>query len=319
MYELSFVSLEHEDWPEWFTLVLIQGLDPTALPLPLSVPLLMLDIAEGPLHWLISELPKCHMLDDYKKRLKEYDIEANFLLDINKPWGFGGVLNPYQQLGHTGGSGFLKFVIPIPRVEKDAGECEDCDGTGENSDVMGCLRCNGTGRETSMDFDALDCIAATLGVLNIILGTPDKEWLAGIDTKRNQLLSVQTHFERGCAFIGANISMPFSNYLRRLSGYDLPEVEEAIRNVYLHMFPGYEQFADLSFRVRVQSHGQLIMEVPGNACSLYVDGMRRSLSDTSKPMRFDCHNVDGHHQQLTLLSGLAALSGMARRSLYPDQ
>lgn len=314
MYKSDFVSLEREDWPEWFTLDFIHGLDPTALPLPLPVPLLILGISEEPLRRLVEKLPEYRILNGCKKLLREYEIEADFHLDISKPWGFRGVLNPYQRPGHDG---VIEYCIPIPQIEKDAGECQDCDGTAEDDD-MKCFHCMGTGRETTRDWDTLDCISATLCILGTVLEIPDKKLLAGIDTKRKQLLSVQTNFERGRAFIGATLSRPFGDYLRSLSNQRLPEVMEAIKSVYLQMFPGYTRFGDSSFRADVRNNGQLIIDVPGDACGLYVDGFSRSLKEASGPMKLNCHNVDGHHQQLTLLSGLAALSGMARKSLYPN-
>ncbi len=314
MQELSSVFLDHEDWPEWFTLDLIQGLDPTVLPLPLPVPLLILGIAEEPLKRLVVDLQKYSMVDDCKKRLKEYEVEADFLLNINKPWGFAGVLNPYHRQGRTG---IREYAIPIPQVEKDAGVCTTCDGEGYEWDLQwDCLNCNKTGRRTVHDWDAVDCISATLCVLGTILCMPDKKLVARTEAARKQLLTVQTHFERGRALIGATLSGPFSDYLRSLSGQELPEVKAAMRSVYLQMFPRYARFGDSSFKADVHRNGQLIIDVPGNACGLGVDGF--SNNRTSGPLKLHDHNVDGHHQQLTLLCGLAAVSGMARKSLYPD-
>lgn len=316
MPELEFVHLGRKDWPEWFTLDLIQGVDPTVLPLSLPpVPLLVVGIAEGMLPKLIDILPKHSWLDGCQKRLGEYDIMANFLLDIEKPWGFRGVLNPYQRPGYTG---IREYAIPIPQIEKDAGECENCEGAGETDDGWDCIHCNKTGRETAHDWDALDCISATLCVLGGILEMPAKEWLTGVDTTRKQLLTVQTNFERGRAFIGATLSTTFGDYLRLISNRELPRVEATIRDVYVHMFPSYRRFDDSDYRAFVRRNGQLIIDVPGNACGLYVAGDSMSLHEASGPMKLSCHNVDGHHQQLALLSGLAALSGMARKGLYPD-
>lgn len=315
MQEFDFVHLERDDFPEWFTLDLVQGIDPTVLPLPLPpVPLLILGIAEGVLPNLIDLLSKYSWLDGCQKRLGEYDITTSFLLDVDKPWGFRGVLNPYQRLDHAG---IIKYAIPIPQIEKDVGECENCGGTAED-DGWDCIHCNKTGRETAHDWDTLDCIAATLCVLGKILDMPDKKWLASVSTARRQLLTVRTNFERGRAFIGATLSRTFGDYVRSLSNHGLPEVEAAIKSVYLHMFPSYRRFDDFHYRASVHRNGQLILSVPGDACDLAVDGFSNSLKEASGPLKLGCHNVDGHHQQLALLSGLAALSGMARKSLYPD-
>lgn len=317
MKESEFVHLGREDVPEWFTLDLIQGVDPTVLPLPLpAVPLLVLGIAEETLHHLIDVLPRCGWIDGCEERLNEYEIATKFLFDASKPWGFRGVLNPYQRPDHAG---IIEYAIPIPQIEKDAGECGNCGGAGETDDGWDCFHCNKTGRETVNDWDALDCIAATLFVLGSILEMPDKKWIAGIDTGRKQLLTVRTNFERGRAFIGATLSRTFGDYLRSLSNQELPEVEAAIKSVYLHMFPSYRRFGDHDYRASIRRNGQLILDVPGNACGLYVDGFDQSLRESSGPMKLGCHNVDGHHQQLALFSGLAAFAGMARRDLYPEE
>ena len=130
-----------------------------------------------------------------------------------------------------------------------------------------------------MDWDTLDCIAATLCVLGGILEMPAKEWLAGIDTARKQLLTVQTNFERGRAFIVATLSRTFGDYVRSLSNHELPEVKAAIKSVYLHMFPSNKRFGDFHFRADVHRNGQLILSVPGDACDLAVDGFSNSLRE----------------------------------------
>ncbi|MSU74824.1 hypothetical protein EXS57_03565, partial [Candidatus Kaiserbacteria bacterium] len=236
MQESEFVHLGREDIPEWFTLDLVQGVDPTVLPLPLPpVPLLIIGIAEGVLHHLIDALPKYSGINQCKERLEEYGISTNFLFDVNKPWGFRGVLNPHQRPRHTG---IIEYAIPVPQIEKDDGPCDACDGDGYDWDLQwDCLHCMKTGRKTVMDSGTLDCISATLHVLGAILEMPYKKWTAGIDTQRKQLLTVQTNFESGRAFISATLSRTFGDYVRSLSNSKLPEVQAAIRSVYLQMFP----------------------------------------------------------------------------------
>ncbi|MBI2025681.1 hypothetical protein HYT04_02765 [Candidatus Kaiserbacteria bacterium] len=260
-------------------------------------------------------MPKAPLLDDIKKVLREYDVEGDFLLDIDKPWGFGGVLEPYRRASRDDGHTLIEYAITIPRIEKDVGVCKDCNGTRE-VDGMECLHCMRTGRETSHEWDVIDRIGATLHVLGIILDKPGKEMLIGIDTKRKQLLSLRTYLGRGNAFIGATLSRSFGDYIRKLSEQHLPEVKAATKSAYQHMFPRRRQFGDYDFRADVHRNGQLIIDVPGDACGLYVDGMSKSLHEVSGPVELDCHNVDGHHQQLTLLCGLATLTSMARMDLY---
>lgn len=311
MYEYSSVFLEHEDWPEWFTLDFYRGFgrnDP---------PRLLLGIAKEPLHRFVSELTKAPLLDDLKQGLRDCGAAADFLLDIEKPWGFGGVLEPFVRAYERGAHRhFAEYFVAIPRIERDVGECEDCGGTRRNENDYDCIRCMGTGRGTALEWTVVDRIAATLHILGVILDKPDKKMLAGIDTKRKQLLSVTTAFNRSNAYIGAVLSRPLGDHMRSLSEQELPGVKAATMSAYLHMFPRRHRYSDFSFRAGVHSNGQLIIDIPGDACGLYVDGFSSCLHETSGPMELDCHNVDGHHQQLTLLCGLAALIGMARRDLY---
>ncbi len=86
---------------------------------------------------------------------------------------------------------------------------------------------------------------------------------------------------------------------------------------YRHMWPDYfeedEDFRLHSFQVYDNSQGGtgLVMDVPGNACGIYVDG-----SDLNKGPGWDIHshNVDSPIQQLSLLSGLCAILRLVRES-----
>lgn len=310
MHEYSAVFLEHEEWPEWFTLDFYKGFgrnDP---------PCLILGIAKEPLYRLVAQLPKYALLDALKKSLEEDDVRADFLSNVDKPWGFGGVLEPFvRQYKSVSHRHLAEYFITIPRIEIDVDVCEDCNGERE-IDGMKCLHCMGTGRKTEKEWGVIDRIAATLHVLGVVLDKPDKKLLAEIDTERKQLLSVMTFFGRGNAYISAVLSRSFGDYVRLLSGQELPEVKDAVKSVYLHMFPRRRRYGDFDFHANVHANGQLIINVPGSACSLYVDGFSDSLHEVSGPIKLNCHNVDEHHQQLSLLCGLAALTGSARRSLY---
>jgi len=112
MGQLQFVFLEFEDWPEWFTLDFLPATETVA-------PRLLLGIAEGPLRRFVADLlPKYRLFDVYQKRLEECHIQADFSFDVDKPWGFGGVLEPYRQSGRIA-EGFLEYAISIPQIEKD--------------------------------------------------------------------------------------------------------------------------------------------------------------------------------------------------------
>ncbi len=297
--ELDRVLLEYTDWPEWFYLDFLPATG-TAVP-----PHLLLGIAENAMDPLLAYL----VSDRFRG-----DLEEEFLLDTDKPWGYGGVLEP-----HAEGSGFKEFVIAIPQMEKDAGVCNLCRGKKKDRYGDECTHCFGTGRDIVLDWDHVDRIAATLSILSeVILDKPDKKLIDHIDTKRKQLLSVCLGFGgKTSPRIGAMLATPFGDYLRSISQQELPEVEVAIESSYLRMLPSNARFGESGFFMpAVHSNGQLIIDAKG--ASLYVDGFDDSLKKESGPMELDCKNVDGTHQQITLLCGLAALSGMARKQLYPE-
>lgn len=299
------IFLERENHPEWYYLGYVPGSGSNREP-----PRLVLGLEKSALGQFMSMLAKNWLLKECEKLLCQYGVEAEFLSDISKPWGFGGALIPDERLPN-----FLEFRINVPRVEKDTGKpCSSCKGEGEDPDLSNeCLRCFGTGKETVHDFAELDRVAATLCVLSPLLDKPFKEWMGGVASTSNQLVTITTNFQRGRAFIGAVLSSEFGASLRRRTNVSLPPVEEAIKEAYLHMFPGYKRFSSYSFRAIIRERGQLSIDVPGDACGLYVDGMSHSLRETEGPIDLDCHNVDGHHQQFTLLVGLATLAGIVRK------
>lgn len=309
MYTRDWVSLEDRDrdWPEWFALDFNPGVgrkDP---------PRLILGIAKEMLPRLVAKLPEYVLIEHAK--LTADGIETDFGLDTNRPWGFAGVLRPFRRQYETVPHRHLaEYSITIPEVKKDVGTCEECGGERE-VDGMDCLRCIGTGRETVLEWGTIDCIAATLAILNDVCYNPPEDWVAGLNARHKQLVSVRTRFDRSHAFIGAVLSQSFGGYVRSLSEQELPEVKAAIKAAYHRTFPKHRRFGDFQFRARVHRNGQLIIDVPGDACGLYVDGFSKSLKESSGPIQLDSHNVDGHHQQLALLSGLAALAGKARKEL----
>ena len=306
MNDLKSVFLEAEDWPEWFTLDF--GVDP---------PRLLIGINEEVLGRLVPLLQKTPILATFSKQLEENGNDSEFLLDPAKPWGFGGVLTPckYQ---HSDSPDYLAwFSIGVPLVEKDVGVCDDCDGSKEDGEGMNCLRCSGTGRKTVMDWKVAKHIAMTLSSLCFLFQWPDKELVDGLKTNWLQLLSLQTHYEMGCAPLGAILASPFGFYVRSFSNTSLPLVKEAMKNTYLTAFPGYKRFGDYHFDAVIRERGQLSLTVPGDACGLLVDGFDSSLRMRSGYLKLTDHNVDSSIQQLSLVCGLAAFTGMARKAIGP--
>lgn len=173
----DYVHIGHEECPECFTFGLAQGTNHAA------PPLLILGVTREVLPRLVADLSKSRMIGTCKELLQECGADAEFLLDTNKPWGFGGVLEPYLRASRDDGNTLVEYAISIPQVEKDAGICTYCNGTKED-DFGDCLRCEGTGRKTVREQKDVDRIVATLCVLGSATEFPNKEWLVGVSTKR---------------------------------------------------------------------------------------------------------------------------------------
>jgi len=305
--ELEFACLQLEDYPECFTLDFDPGI-------PENSPRILLGVAKNLLDWIINILEKTPVFEQYTKMLGPQGVSSKFLCDTKVPWGFGEVIIPTKSEGE-----FMEFSMNIPPVEENAGPCTDCDGSGENKTYgVECIRCMGGGIEWDLDWQRVTCLSATFSLLSTFLHNPHKDILPRL-SKNRQLLSVQTYYSKESSFIGAVLSSSFGSFLRHRSNTDLPYVREATKLAYLKMFPSYARFDERSgYEAYIRDNGQLIINVPGDACGLFVDGFSDSLHENAGPMELSCHNVDSPVQQIALLAGLAALSGKARKILYGD-
>ena len=123
--------------------------------------------------------------------------------------------------------------------------------------------------------------------------------------------------------VGGYIFPTFFGWLRAKGKgpNDLTFVVEAMRDVYSHLrkFTSDRERRETfkliryDFRAGLSTDGRFHMACPGNACdlSIYPEHLRHN----EVWSEFGCHNLDTAAQQLTLLSGLAALSDMARTEL----
>lgn len=307
---LEIVSVGHENSREWYKLGFLPAIKND------GVPGILLGMSETSIMSLLEKFPN-FFYEDSVKTLKYNGVEAEFLTDLNKPWGFGGVLRPYQNPDATKQSRlFREYVIDIPETERETDTCKNCDGIGEDDSGFNCFCCGGDGKGRSISWTGLQLVAATLYTLSPILDSPYKEWVNGVASKKNQLLSITNNYEEGRTFISADLSIEFSNYLRSRSMTNLTAVVEATKETFLRMFPSYKKFGDYHFVAEIREKGQLIIGVPGDACGIYVDGMSGALSDPTKSFELDCHHIDNIHQQITCLAGLACLAGIARRDLH---
>lgn len=231
--------------------------------------------------------------------------------EIDKPWGFGGCIIP--KVGDSP-PGFKEFTFEIPLVEYEKAEsCDSCGGTGkrEEDEDMECLRCDGVGKETQMDWGSVDRLAATLSILGA-LEHPKVEWLQEIkqvESARSQLFSFDFFHGAEARLFSCAFSGSFARHLRGRLFAELPHVKAATMQAYQTMFPRSKKFGDMSYGAKLHSPGQLIIEVPGDG-SLFLpgedvasQGAMRLVSTLSSPAH-----------QLALLAGLAVFLGATRRN-----
>lgn len=144
---------------------------------------------------------------------------------------------------------------------------------------------------------------------------------------RQQFFTISTCCKRGGVMghgVFGYVYPVFRQWLVRAAekGIDLGRVEAALQNTYcsLRAFKSKKEekrtvhLLRHDFRAYITDDGRFFFSCPGNACDLaiYPEGSYR---DLEFPVEFSCHNLDTALQQLTLLSGLAALSDLARKDM----
>lgn len=212
-------------------------------------------------------------------------------LDCRKGFGFNEVLKLVGERNN-----FKEFVIEIPNI----------------------IRISGSGAKRTLQYNParVFIISASLTVLFNLLRKSDVETSAPFP----QLLVVETITRRDLhgGSLWGKYSVPLVKWLDNCSssGSDIPEVVAAMRLTYDCMLGNMlgKKSTDLRFSARVASKGGwLNISCPGNGCGLHP-------TENPQPNHgydFHSHNVDTPIQQLTLLSGLAALHDRARQGIKP--
>ncbi|MFA6588282.1 MAG: hypothetical protein WCT08_04380 [Patescibacteria group bacterium] len=214
-------------------------------------------------------------------------------------------------------NGFVVLECQIPRIwELTDLCCEHCKGTGKE-DYFGeerkCLYCRGHGKAFKMDWQKAYAISATLSTLFSMLQFPDAETHHAIPQLMVHCFNVSRGLHGGS--LGGNFSIEFTEWLLSFGhGGDIPipEVEEAMQQVYARLFGHLDKYEKYDFRSWIRDGG-LVTSCPGNACGLHPESWG---SITPKHgYNYACHNVDTSAQQLTLFAGLCYLHDRARREL----
>ena len=173
------------------------------------------------------------------------------------------------------------------------------------------MYCNGDGEEHDYRWHEVYAISASLTILFSIIEYPEIETACQLP----QLLVVQTKFGKGShgGELGGGYGIELCDWLSIFQpNTEIPEMSDAMKLAYGRML-GREYFNKRSFKATVAyENGWLNVSCPGDACGLHPsDGFIRA----GDGYRFSSHNVDRPAQQLTLLSGLAALHDRERKEM----
>jgi len=209
---------------------------------------------------------------------------------------------------------FVEFEISIPKIRiKTDKHCGSCRGTGKDQFRQGkCLLCEGTGKEYYYDWKKARMISASFNIFFVFAFMHQGETSA----KTPQLMEIQVTTDRGmhggslCGVYGIKTC----DFLRSLGPrYQISEMVEAMVASNRRMFGKVSRYEESYFWAIVEgSKGWLNVSCPGNACGLHP-GVNCQM-ELGRGYEFSCHNVDSPMQQLTLLSALAVLHDLVRRS-----
>lgn len=234
---------------------------------------------------------------------------TDFAGNLNSDFGFNKALKFVKEKND-----FSEFLIELPVVRKKASKtCSLCNGSGESSFLEeNCLSCNGSGKQDTYNWQPTDEISASLSMLLSKLKLFERKTSASFP----QLLTVQTVTQRSQngGALGGTYGVSLCKWLRSLEvGIPLSEVVQAIKTAYSHMFAGLRGSDENNLKAYLNTEaGSLIINCPGNSCGLHPSDW---CIEEGQGYHFSSHNVDTSMQQLTLLSGLAALHDKARKEI----
>lgn len=209
---------------------------------------------------------------------------------------------------------FVVWAADIPKIKKRTQKkCGYCGGSGQDEFIPDkkCLMCKGKGKEYVYDWQGAYAISASFTVFFRALLFSEKETSCSLA----QLMTILTITDKK-QWHGGSLSGEFSfslvEWLRSLNEdrERLSRIVSTMKAAHRRMV-GLESYQKCEFRLLLWLDGGLCFGCPGNACGINPAFDYKSYGTGHK---FSCHNVDTALQQITLLSGLAALHDMARKA-----
>lgn len=288
--------LHREDIPCWFTLTIDSHTGSPCIVIENDV------LAELP-------TPRDRIIEHIRETLGLDEARFPYNNGDTQYMGFGTSLaRAFVNETHT------TYICNMPRIHFFTGEaCEFCGGKGED-DFGECFQCQGTGKERQTNQKSAFALSVSLSLLMLRLEVFgfDKalERQSVIDAK--QLLTVTMSARQGmhgCP-IGGSFSPHFVNFFKSMrENSEFPAIKHQMCMVQRRMREARSQdackYAEASIRARQNLPGNLILEVPGDACDIGPSPCVHDIPN-GEGVGFSCHNTDAPIQQLTLFTGLAA-------------
>lgn len=257
------------------------------------------------LDWMGSKSP---IVEEMKE---EFEFES-FSSDFSKNLGFDDVFKFEKETEH-----FYSYLIEMP--SPSIAPCETCslqmefDFPDQFSDIL-CPECWGRKQRIDTDWQTAYAISATFTIFFFLPYNPAEN---PVSFTYPQLINIQTCTLRdmhGGSLSGGYL-YPTGKWLAsHKPGFEITSIKEAMISAYEKMH--HEKQDDMNricnFKATIDyENGWLNTSCPGDACGLHPE---RSPPNNEFGYRFSCHNVDTPFQQLTLLTGLAALCDEVRKS-----
>lgn len=210
------------------------------------------------------------------------------------------------------------YELNLPVINKFTNEvCKECKGTKKANWGSYCPYCSGSGREHTIVWDEAFALSASIAMLAEMLEFAcGEQRLKPPDEK--QLLILNFYVAKGMhgGSIGGRFSPHFISKLKSYGdGAHFDVASEAMIKVYRHMWksrrPNKKDYDYDKSRTKAWQNlpGNLLLDVPGDACGIHPSPHVYEIRN-EEGIEFTCHNVDSPLQQLTLLTGLAAMCDM---------
>ncbi|MEI6420166.1 MAG: hypothetical protein WCO30_00905 [bacterium] len=294
--------LHYEDIPRWYTLTIDNE---TGFP--------CIKIADD----VLAKLPGPHRPEVIVCFSKDLAINLEDFPFYEGPtaetFGFGQSL---KKIGRTDGQTTFRLELPIIRQLTD-NVCPQCRGKRLGKHERHHCYCNGSGKESKVDWEKAFALSASVTLLASALWLAQETERTQLSDKK-QLLTLNLIVERGThgGSLGGDFSPSFINFLKTFDEkHHFESVRIAMTRAYQHMWRPNNPKQDSRYERHQFSAwqslpGNLILDVPGDACGIHPSPDVRKIAENDG-CEWTCHNVDSPLQQLTLITGLAAMCDLA--------